>query len=114
MPKTMPSAMMPDEAMPDEITTSEITTSEVMTSEITANEATAKERVRLVIWDLDETFWKGTLTEGGVTRNDRAAETVVSLARRGIVSSICSKNDSNRCSGCWASGASGSISSSRA
>ena len=52
-----------------------------------------KERVRLVIWDLDETFWKGTLTEGGITRNEKAIETVVALARRGIVSAICSKND---------------------
>ena len=24
------------------------------------------EKVRLVIWDLDETFWRGTLTEGGI------------------------------------------------
>ncbi len=52
-----------------------------------------RERVRLVIWDLDETFWKGTLTEGGVSRNDKAADAVVALARRGIVSAICSKND---------------------
>ncbi len=22
------------------------------------------EAIRLVVWDLDETFWKGTLTEG--------------------------------------------------
>lgn len=52
-----------------------------------------KERIRLVIWDLDETFWTGTLTEGGVRRNETAVETVVSLAKRGIVSAICSKND---------------------
>jgi FkbH-like protein len=51
------------------------------------------EPVRLVIWDLDETFWRGTLSEGGM-RYDRAAhEIVLELARRGIVSSICSKND---------------------
>jgi predicted enzyme involved in methoxymalonyl-ACP biosynthesis len=25
------------------------------------------EPVRLVIWDLDETFWHGTLTEGGIS-----------------------------------------------
>ncbi len=57
------------------------------------SETKARERVRLVIWDLDETFWKGTLTEGGVSRNEKAIETVVALARRGIVSAICSKND---------------------
>jgi hypothetical protein len=24
------------------------------------------ENVRLVVWDLDDTFWHGTLTEGGI------------------------------------------------
>jgi FkbH-like protein len=47
-----------------------------------------------VIWDLDETFWHGTLTEGGVTqyRQDNH-DLVIELARRGIMSSICSKNN---------------------
>lgn len=51
------------------------------------------EKVRLVIWDLDETFWSGTLTEGGMTLNEDNVEIVKSLAKRGIMSSICSKND---------------------
>jgi FkbH-like protein len=51
------------------------------------------ERVRLVIWDLDGTYWKGTLTEGGYTYDDSIQQIVIELARRGIVSSICSKND---------------------
>ena len=51
------------------------------------------EAVRLVIWDLDETFWKGTLTEGGCTFVPENRELVIELARRGIISSICSKND---------------------
>jgi FkbH-like protein len=52
------------------------------------------EPVRLVIWDLDETFWKGTLSEGGITEYvDTHHEIVVNLALRGIMSSICSKND---------------------
>ena len=51
------------------------------------------EPVRLVIWDLDETFWKGTLTEGGISFIDEHREIVKELAHRGIVSSICSKND---------------------
>lgn len=52
------------------------------------------ENVRLVIWDLDETFWEGTLSEEGITRYiDENHETVIELARRGIMSSICSKND---------------------
>ena len=52
------------------------------------------EAVRLVIWDLDETFWEGTITEGGITAYLPAHhDIVIELARRGIVSSICSKND---------------------
>ena len=52
------------------------------------------EAVRLVIWDLDETFWKGTLTEGGIQEYVREHhDIVIELARRGIISSICSKND---------------------
>jgi FkbH-like protein len=51
------------------------------------------EPVRLVIWDLDETYWQGTLTEGGITYNQFNHDVVVTLARRGIMSSICSKNE---------------------
>lgn len=51
------------------------------------------EAVRLVIWDLDETFWTGTLTEGGITQyNQVSHDAVIELAHRGIMSSICSKN----------------------
>lgn len=52
------------------------------------------EAVRLVVWDLDETFWRGTLTEGGITSYvQEHHDIVIALAQRGIVSSICSKND---------------------
>lgn len=51
------------------------------------------EGVRLVIWDLDELFWHGTLTEGGMVWNADNAQAVQTLARRGILSSICSRND---------------------
>lgn len=50
------------------------------------------EDIRLVIWDLDETFWDGTLTEGGITYRQDHHELVIDLAQRGIMSSICSKN----------------------
>ena len=50
------------------------------------------EAIRLVIWDLDETFWHGTLTEGGITYQQDHHDLVIELARRGIMSSICSKN----------------------
>ena len=53
-----------------------------------------REAVRLVIWDLDETFWKGTVTEGGIEQYiEENHQAVIELARRGIISSICSKND---------------------
>lgn len=52
--------------------------------------------VKLVVWDLDETFWQGTLAEEGMTPLDRNHKIVEELARRGIVSSICSKNDFER------------------
>jgi HAD superfamily phosphatase (TIGR01681 family) len=51
------------------------------------------EAVRLVIWDLDDTFWRGTLSEGGIRVVPENKEIVIELARRGIISSICSKND---------------------
>lgn len=51
------------------------------------------ENIRLVIWDLDETFWSGTLTEGGYSVNRENIEIVRLLASRGIMSSICSKNN---------------------
>jgi FkbH-like protein len=51
------------------------------------------ENVRLIIWDLDETFWRGTVTEGGIEQIIRNHEIVIELAKRGIVSTICSKND---------------------
>jgi FkbH-like protein len=51
------------------------------------------EPVRLVVWDLDETFWRGTLSEGGIEYRQDLHDAVIALAKRGIVSSICSKND---------------------
>jgi FkbH-like protein len=54
---------------------------------------TLGEQVKLVIWDLDETFWKGTLSEGGAELVDENAAIVRELNRRGIVNAICSKND---------------------
>lgn len=51
------------------------------------------ESVRLVVWDLDETFWGGTLSEGGIRFRPENRAIVIELARRGIMSSICSKND---------------------
>lgn len=52
-----------------------------------------KNKIKLVIWDLDETFWDGTLSEGGISYNQENHQLIIKLAERGIVSSICSKND---------------------
>jgi FkbH-like protein len=49
--------------------------------------------VKLVIWDLDDTFWDGTISEGPVKPLPANQELVKELNRRGIVNSICSKND---------------------
>jgi FkbH-like protein len=54
---------------------------------------TLRETVKLVIWDLDETFWRGTLSEGDVELIEGNGGVVRELNRRGIVNTICSKND---------------------
>jgi len=50
-------------------------------------------KIKLIIWDLDETFWRGILTEGGIEYIQAHHELVLALARRGVISSICSNND---------------------
>ena len=51
-------------------------------------------KIKLIIWDLDNTFWDGILSENGsIIINDRNIQIVKKLAKRGIISSICSKND---------------------
>lgn len=42
---------------------------------------------------MDDTFWHGTLSEGAVSAVKENIELVTTLAKRGIISSICSKND---------------------
>ncbi len=50
--------------------------------------------IKLIIWDLDDTLWRGTLADGdAVALFDRRADLVRALNRHGVVSSICSKND---------------------
>jgi len=51
------------------------------------------DKLKLVIWDLDETFWRGTLSEEGIEAIPENIQLVKKLADRGIVSSISSKND---------------------
>jgi HAD superfamily phosphatase (TIGR01681 family) len=48
---------------------------------------------KLVIWDLDGTFWKGVIAENTMSYIPRHHHLVVDLTRRGIINSICSNND---------------------
>ncbi|MDH6626454.1 methoxymalonate biosynthesis protein [Streptomyces sp. LBL] len=50
--------------------------------------------VKCVVWDLDNTLWKGTLLEGDAVAIDaRVYETIVGLDSRGILQAVASKND---------------------
>lgn len=51
------------------------------------------EDVKVVVWDLDETFWNGTLSEGGIDPVQSHIDMVNTLVDRGIMCAICSKND---------------------
>lgn len=56
-----------------------------------------KLQIKLVIWDLDDTLWQGTLAEGETPiLYEERAEIVKKLNFYGIVNSICSKNDFNK------------------
>lgn len=54
------------------------------------------DKVKLVIWDLDETFWQGILSEGRIRLVERNMETVKKLTDAGIINAICSKNDPDK------------------
>lgn len=48
-------------------------------------------KIKLVIWDLDETLWNGTLSEGEVVLPKDNKNLILRLTDLGIVNSICSK-----------------------
>jgi hypothetical protein len=50
-------------------------------------------QVKLVVWDLDDTFWSGILAEGGIELRRGYVRAVKTLSRDGIINSICSNND---------------------
>ena len=54
---------------------------------------TQYDRIKLIIWDLDETFWKGTLSEEDVFCPEENKKLLRLTTETGIVNSICSKND---------------------
>jgi methoxymalonate biosynthesis protein len=50
--------------------------------------------MKCLVWDLDNTLWKGTLLEDGdVVVDDTIRKTVIELDSRGILQSVCSRND---------------------
>ncbi len=50
-------------------------------------------KIKIVIWDLDETFWKGALSEEGIHIIEKNISIVKQLTDRGILNSIVSKNN---------------------
>ena len=50
-------------------------------------------QVKLLIWDLDDTFWSGTLAEGEIKERASMTQLVKTMAGRGILNSVCSKNN---------------------
>ena len=54
------------------------------------------EKVKCVVWDLDNSLWKGILIEDGVTSivvREEAVRLIHALDQRGIIQSVVSKND---------------------
>lgn len=54
---------------------------------------TSLENIKLIIWDLDETLWSGTISETDVDINRDFVDFINNTLDIGIVHSICSKND---------------------
>ena len=53
-------------------------------------------KIKLVIWDLDETLWNGTLSEDVVSLPEENKNLILTLTDIGVVNSICSKNDESK------------------
>ncbi len=51
------------------------------------------ESIKMIIWDLDDTLWNGTLSETGITLSETNIALIRMLTDHGIVNSISSKND---------------------
>ena len=65
-------------------------------SEREAERLSASPLAKVLVWDLDETFWTGTLAEdgpAGVIPRPEAVEALKALDGRGVLHSIASKND---------------------
>lgn len=54
------------------------------------------DKIKLIIWDLDETIWQGTLSDNeNIYLNNEFISFINDSLDRGIVHSVCSKNDFN-------------------
>jgi FkbH-like protein len=63
---------------------------------VSAAKTSGRPAVKCVVWDLDNTLWRGVLVEDGpdgITLNPAAVAAIVDFDRRGILNSIASKND---------------------
>jgi FkbH-like protein len=59
-------------------------------------EPAALAKIKCVVWDLDNTLWRGTLIEDGLSKlqlRPQAVHLVVELDKRGILQSVASKNN---------------------
>lgn len=57
-----------------------------------------EKKVKMVVWDLDNTLWKGILSEDGadgIILNHEMVSIIKELDAKGIINSIASKNDSD-------------------
>ncbi|SFB95256.1 HAD-IIIC family phosphatase [Butyrivibrio sp. YAB3001] len=51
------------------------------------------EKIKLIIWDMDDTFWQGILSEGEVALPSVHVDLIKNLTDHGIINSISSKNN---------------------
>jgi FkbH-like protein len=61
-----------------------------------ARTSTKPQKIKCVVWDLDNTLWDGTLIEDGLEKlrlRKGVKETLAELESKGIINSIASKND---------------------
>jgi FkbH-like protein len=62
--------------------------------EAVINEKKQKQKIKCVVWDLDNTIWDGILIEDkGVTLRNGVVNIIKALDNRGILQSVASKND---------------------
>ncbi|MCR4641868.1 MAG: hypothetical protein K5697_07550, partial [Lachnospiraceae bacterium] len=53
----------------------------------------AASKIKCIIWDLDNCFWEGILSEEKVSWSEQNTALIRAATDRGIINSICSKND---------------------